>query len=213
MLYFHSGWEPRLKAELVPQNGDPPIPITRDVTVIGRREYCDIVLEDPSLSKRHCVLVRTDGLLMVRDLASTNGTKVNGQRVSWAALLPNDRLTIGRYKVRIYLGSDNSPSPSEQTAKQRGVSWTPAQPPPRVASPAPLAVPEPLPNSTPSQVSSLGGFAAPSPAEGMPVLSRPAAPPPPTPHVEATPPYDPANQELILPGDSDDELFMIELEE
>jgi predicted component of type VI protein secretion system len=107
-----------MKSELVPLNGDPPIPITRDLTVVGRREYCDVRIGHESLSKRHCVLVRTDGLLMLRDLASTNGTKVNGQRVMWAALLPNDRLTLGRYKCRVYLGPDDVPSPSESTFTQ-----------------------------------------------------------------------------------------------
>ncbi len=102
-----------MKAELIPMNGDPPIPITRDVTVVGRREYCDVRIPHETISKRHCVIVRTDGLLMLRDLATTNGTKVNGQRIMWAALLPNDRLTIGGYKVRIYLGPDDAPSPSE----------------------------------------------------------------------------------------------------
>jgi predicted component of type VI protein secretion system len=102
-----------MKAELVPDNGDPPIPITRDVTVVGRREYCDVHVKDASLSKRHCVLVKTDGLLVVRDLGTTNGTKVKGQRVRWAALLPDDRLTLGSYKVRVYLGPDELPGPSE----------------------------------------------------------------------------------------------------
>ena len=74
-----------MKAELVPENGDPPIPIERDVTVIGRHESCDVVIPAPGLSKRHCVLVKTDGLLVIRDLATTNGTKVKGQRVRWAA--------------------------------------------------------------------------------------------------------------------------------
>jgi predicted component of type VI protein secretion system len=102
-----------MKAELVPDNGDPPIPITRDVTVVGRRAYCDIRIEDESLSKRHCVLVKTDGLLLIRDLASTNGTKVKGQRIRWAALLPDDRITLGAYKLRVYLGPDDLPAPSE----------------------------------------------------------------------------------------------------
>ena len=102
-----------MKAELVPTDGSPPIPITKDVTVLGRREFCDVHIDHASLSKRHAVLVRTDGLLMVRDLASTNGTKVNGQRIMWAALLPNDRLTLGRCKFKVYLGADGTPSPSE----------------------------------------------------------------------------------------------------
>src|SRR5215469_9340163 len=103
-----------MKAELVPDNGDAPIPILRDVTVVGRREYCDVAINDPSLSKRHCVLVKTDGLLVIRDLATTNGTKVKGQKVRWAALLPDDRITLGGYKMRVYLGPDDMPSPSEQ---------------------------------------------------------------------------------------------------
>ncbi len=110
-----------MKAELVPENGDPPIPIGRDVTLLGRHEDCDVVIEHSSLSKRHCLLVKTDGLLVIRDLATTNGTKVKGQRVRWAALLPEDRVSFGAYKMRIYLGSDEMPSPSEQRQARNGV--------------------------------------------------------------------------------------------
>ena len=70
-------------------------------------------VNDASLSKRHCVLVKTDGLIVIRDLGTTNGTKVKGQRVRWAALLPDDRLTLGSYKMRVYLGPDDLPGPSE----------------------------------------------------------------------------------------------------
>src|ERR1700677_3392165 len=104
-----------MKAELVPENGDPPIPIMRDVTVVGRHPDCDVVINEVSLSKRHCVFVKTDGLLVIRDLATTNGTKVKGQKVRWAALLPDDKISLGGYKVRVYLGSDDMPSPSEQS--------------------------------------------------------------------------------------------------
>jgi pSer/pThr/pTyr-binding forkhead associated (FHA) protein len=109
-----------MKAELVPENGDPPIPILRDLTLVGRHEDCDVVIPDPSLSKRHCLLVKTDGLLVIRDLATTNGTKVKGQRVRWAALLPEDRVSFGAYKLRIYLGSDEMPSPSELRLARNG---------------------------------------------------------------------------------------------
>ena len=116
-----------MKAELVPENGDPPIPIVRDVTVVGRRPYCDVVIDHPSLSKRHCILVKTDGLLVIRDLATTNATKVKGQKVRWAALLPDDRISLGGYKLRIYLGPDDMPSPSEQArARGQGARGMPA---------------------------------------------------------------------------------------
>jgi pSer/pThr/pTyr-binding forkhead associated (FHA) protein len=111
-----------MKAELVPENGDPPIPILRDVTVVGRHPECDVVIDDTSLSKRHCVFVKTDGLLVIRDLATTNGTKVKGQRVRWAALLPDDKISLGAYKLRVYLGSDEMPSPSEQRGPRKGAS-------------------------------------------------------------------------------------------
>jgi predicted component of type VI protein secretion system len=110
-----------MKAELVPDNGDPPIPVDRDLMVVGRRDYCDIVIDHSSLSKRHCVLVKTDGLLVIRDLISTNGTKVKGQKIRWAALLPDDRITLGTYKLRVYLGPDDAPGPSElYRTKARG---------------------------------------------------------------------------------------------
>jgi predicted component of type VI protein secretion system len=114
-----------MKAELVPENGDPAIRIDRDVTVVGRHESCDVVIDHVGLSKRHCVLVRTDGLLVIRDLATTNGTKVKGQRIRWAALLPEDRVSLGGYKVRIYLGSDEMPSPSEFRQGRTGLESQP----------------------------------------------------------------------------------------
>ena len=106
-----------MKAELIPADGGPPIPITKDVTVLGRREFCDIRVDDPSLSKRHCILVKTDGLLVIRDLATTNGTKVKGQKIRWAALLPEDRIAFGGVKFKVYLGPDDVLSPSELIAR------------------------------------------------------------------------------------------------
>jgi pSer/pThr/pTyr-binding forkhead associated (FHA) protein len=128
-----------MKAELVPLDGGPPIPITRDLTVVGRREYCDVQIDHPSLSKRHAVLVKTDGLLILRDLASTNGTKVKGQRIRWAALLPEDRIAFGSRKFRVYLGPDDMPGPSERprSAKANGKGRTPAA----FAAPSPLGTP------------------------------------------------------------------------
>ena len=92
-------------AELIPLDGSRPIAITRDVTLIGRkRGLCDVVIDHSSISKVHCALARTDGLLFLRDLGSTNGTRVNGQRVTRGALLPGDELSVANVKYRIHLG-------------------------------------------------------------------------------------------------------------
>lgn len=96
-------------AQLVPLNGGDPITIDKDVTVVGRQsEHCDLVLDRKSVSKIHCIIAKTDGLLFVRDLDSTNGTKVNGQRIIRGALLPGDQLAFAGEKFRVHLG----PSPA-----------------------------------------------------------------------------------------------------
>ena len=105
-----------MQAQLVPLDGGSPIDITKDLTVVGRKEDCDLRLNHKSVSKMHCVIVKTDGLLLLRDLGSTNGTRVNGQRVRRAALLPNDQLTIAHFKFRVHLGPDQAPSPQPAVA-------------------------------------------------------------------------------------------------
>src|SRR4051794_2162544 len=100
-----------MRAQLIPLDGSPPIDVVKDLVVVGRKEDCDLRLEHKSVSKLHCVIVRTDGLLMLRDLGSTNGTRVNGTRVRRAALLPNDQLTIAHFKFRVFLGPDE-PAPA-----------------------------------------------------------------------------------------------------
>ena len=106
-----------MRAQLLPLDGSSTIEIVKDLLVVGRREDCDIRLEHKSVSKIHCVIVKTDGLLMLRDLGSTNGTRVNGTRVRRAALLPNDQLGIAHFKFRVFLGPDELPplQPNEHT--------------------------------------------------------------------------------------------------
>jgi predicted component of type VI protein secretion system len=102
-----------MKAELVPLDGGAAIELVKELTVVGRNEEADLRLDRRSVSKSHCVLVKTDGFLFVRDLASTNGTKVNGQRVRRAALLPGDQLSIGGAKFHVRLGPDDPASESQ----------------------------------------------------------------------------------------------------
>ena len=97
-----------MRARLMPLDSGPAIELVKDLTLVGRNDDCDVRLDHKSVSKLHCILVKTDGLVLVRDLGSTNGTRVNGPRVRRAALLPNDQLAIAtfRYKVRFGDGPD-----------------------------------------------------------------------------------------------------------
>lgn len=103
-----------MKAQLIPLDGGPSIDIVRDITLVGRKDFCDLCVPDQSISKTHCVIVKTDGLLLVRDLASTNGTKVNGQRIRRAALLPGDQFQVAGFKFRVHLGPDDRVPAAEQ---------------------------------------------------------------------------------------------------
>ncbi|NBO93717.1 MAG: FHA domain-containing protein [Planctomycetia bacterium] len=95
-----------MRAQLIPVDGSAAIVIVKDLTVVGRKDDCDIKLDHKSVSKQHCAIVRSDGMLMLRDLGSTNGTRVNGTRVRRAALLPNDQLTISHFQFRVAMGPD-----------------------------------------------------------------------------------------------------------
>jgi pSer/pThr/pTyr-binding forkhead associated (FHA) protein len=105
-----------VRAALIPLDGKPPVDIVKDMTLIGRKEDCDLRLNHKSISKIHCVLVKTDGLLLLRDLGSTNGTRVNGTRVRRAALLPNDKVSFANFHFRVHLGPRETPvRPDEHT--------------------------------------------------------------------------------------------------
>ncbi len=63
--------------------------------VIGRSRECDVALDDANISRRHAELRQEDGGWVVADLGSTNGIKLNGQRVEQARLEPGDELRVG----------------------------------------------------------------------------------------------------------------------
>jgi pSer/pThr/pTyr-binding forkhead associated (FHA) protein len=107
-----------MRARLVSADGGPSFEIVKDMTLIGRDEECDIRLDHKSVSKLQCVVVKTDGLLLIRDLGSTNGTRVNGQRVRRAALLPGDNLSVANLKYVVKFGAalDAEPPPEPHDA-------------------------------------------------------------------------------------------------
>jgi Protein of unknown function (DUF3662)/FHA domain len=62
---------------------------------IGRSRDCEIVIDDPNVSRRHAEIRKTIEGWMVVDLGSTNGVKVNGRRVQEEVLRPGDTITLG----------------------------------------------------------------------------------------------------------------------
>jgi pSer/pThr/pTyr-binding forkhead associated (FHA) protein len=101
-----------MRARLVSADGNPAVELVKDLTLFGRDDDCDVRLDHKSVSKLHCVVVKADGLLLLRDLGSTNGTRVNGQRVRRAALLPNDFLTIANLRYQVKCGAELDAEPA-----------------------------------------------------------------------------------------------------
>jgi len=68
--------------------------------VIGRGREAGLTIAHPMVSRRHCELFESDGLLMVRDLGSLNGTVVDGRPVKQSPLAPDAELTVGPLTFR-----------------------------------------------------------------------------------------------------------------
>jgi len=69
---------------------------------IGRSSSADIRLDDPTVSRRHAVVVCTpEGELRVLDDRSMNGIVVNGESVEWSPLSDGDELQVGRYTLHV----------------------------------------------------------------------------------------------------------------
>ncbi len=71
------------------------IHLVKESTLVGRNPACDITLDHGSISRQHCLMQMTERGLHVKDLGTTNGTKVNGVGITESFVNPGDQLTMG----------------------------------------------------------------------------------------------------------------------
>ena len=81
--------------------------LTKDKTILGRGSGCDIVIDDPGISRKHLEIDITDNGVIARDLGSTNGTYVEGHQVPAATLLDGNTITIGRTRILYWASSQD----------------------------------------------------------------------------------------------------------
>jgi predicted component of type VI protein secretion system len=133
-----------MSARLVCLDGHPDIPLRPTMILVGRHTHCDVRVESARVSRHHCCMVLEEGHLIVRDLDSTNGTWVNGARVSLARMAPGDELALGQVRYRFESGPSpgcplppRPPGPEPQPAGgvSSGLSTYEIIRPPRESSP------------------------------------------------------------------------------
>jgi pSer/pThr/pTyr-binding forkhead associated (FHA) protein len=114
-----------MPAQLVALDEGFRILLDKPILLVGRDSECDIQLDSRKVSRRHCCIAQVNDYLVVRDLNSTNGIRINGVRVIEGNLRAGDELTIGnhRYQVRWDTG------PVDRAGDRQRGRKEPSQPP------------------------------------------------------------------------------------
>lgn len=162
------------EALLVVERGPVPstqVPLQSDQLTIGRSAGNDLVLADPEVSRRHVRIVRRADGFAAEDIGSTNGTFVNGQRISHLTLLQDgDTIDLGdTVRLRFMSMAPVAPAAVVDLTDKPTEHVSPAVY--QAAVPAAPAAPRPAPPIRPS-----------------PAPARPGTPPPPTPSPVFAPP-------------------------
>ena len=104
-------------------------------TTVGRVEENTFQIADPSVSSRHAEILLRGSEVLIRDLNSTNGTFLNGEKISEAVLKPGQTLRFGQVELKI---DDGQPLPAP----------SPAPVPVTGSAPAPVPAPAPAPKKS-----------------------------------------------------------------
>lgn len=94
------------------------VALTREWTRIGRSLAADVRFDDPTVSRRHALIVRQPDGVHLLDDRSLNGVFVNGARVDGKTLEDGDEIIVGRYRLRFLSVASDDDSPSVADAEQ-----------------------------------------------------------------------------------------------
>jgi hypothetical protein len=155
--------------QLVMHSGPTPgkiFPMEGDVLTIGREAGNAIIINDAEVSRKHTQFVFQGGKYIVTDLGSTNGTFVNGQRLTGQHILqPGEVISLGEQINLLF----ESIVPVDPNATMMSAGRQPA---PRAAAPRPQPIPQPMPQPVPQPVN----YAGQVPVGPAPVYAAPQQP-------------------------------------
>jgi predicted component of type VI protein secretion system len=90
-----------MPAQLLALDHGPSILLDKPILLLGRHPECDIQIDSRKISRRHCCIAQVSNYLVIRDLGSTNGIRINGIRIVEGRLTVGDELTIGNYRYKV----------------------------------------------------------------------------------------------------------------
>jgi hypothetical protein len=97
------------------------VPLEREWTRVGRSLAADVRFDDPTVSRRHALIVRQADGVRVLDDRSLNGVFVNGERVEWRVLNDGDEIVVGRYRLFFLTAAvETVPAPAPAAAAELG---------------------------------------------------------------------------------------------
>jgi pSer/pThr/pTyr-binding forkhead associated (FHA) protein len=94
--------------------------LEREWTRVGRSLAADVRFDDPTVSRRHALIVRQADGVRVLDDRSLNGVFVNGERVEWRVLADGDEIVVGRYRLHFLEAVDEQARSSEEPVEATG---------------------------------------------------------------------------------------------
>lgn len=97
-----------MPTRLLALDGGPDIAVDRSPVLVGRHPRCDARIDSVTVSRRHCCVSANGGEVLIRDLGSLNGIRINGRRVDSGRLRPGDEVTIAHLRY-IVDSLDSSP--------------------------------------------------------------------------------------------------------
>jgi predicted component of type VI protein secretion system len=144
-----------MSAQLLSLSDGPSLLLDKPILLVGRHEECDIQLNSRKISRKHCVIALLGEKLLVRDLGSTNGIRVNGTRVEDAALNSGDELVIGNFRYQIHVDQQREVAhpPDPPGANAPGSPRPPISEDDELeAADEPIALPEPDDGGPPDDI-------------------------------------------------------------
>lgn len=109
-----------IKLVMFKRNGQrKDIPVTKDLTVLGRGDNCEVQIPLEDVSRRHCEITIAGDEIKVKDLASSNGTYVNNRRVNETTLAAGDRLVLGPVVFTVQIDGQPETIEPQQTAGEK----------------------------------------------------------------------------------------------